>query len=217
MRIIDCRQQSEEWERWRNRPTASEFGSFITPAKGDYSAQATAYAAKIVAKRLGVYQEPPPTYWMEWGTENEPNAKHAYTLATGMAIQDVGFVIPDETDAYGGSPDGLVGDDGLIEIKCPAPETLIAYHAAGEMPVTYRPQVQGLLLITGRAWCDFYAFHPELTPFCKRIEADYGYQAKIAECLLNLLHEIWNIESMVTKMRHELVAPTQTNVRFDDE
>ena len=219
MRIIDVRQQSEEWDRWRNRPTASEFGNFCTPVKGEYSSQATAYAAKIVAKRLGVYTEPPPTFWMEWGTEHEPNAKLAYTKATGREIQDAGFILPDNTDAYGGSPDGLVGNDGLIEIKCPAPETLIAYHADGEFPQKYKPQVQGLLLISGREWCDFYVWHPELTPFLLRIESDEKYQANIAEGLLRLLREITRIESHVSKMRHELVSigSSQSTVRFGDE
>ena len=219
MRIINCRQQSEEWERWRNRPTASEFDSFITPAKGLYSAQATAYAAKIVAKRLGVYEEPPPTFWMDWGNEQEPNAKFAYTALTGRRIIEVGFVLPDHTDAYGGSPDGLVEDDGLLEIKCPAPETLIAYHAAGELPAQYKPQVQGLLLITGRAWCDFFVFHPELTPLLVRIEPDLEYQAKIAECLLKLLEEIQRIESQVRRCKHHLVSvgTSKSEVRFGDE
>lgn len=206
MRIVCDRQRTEEWERWRNRPTASEFDKFITPAKGQYASQATAYAAKIVAKRLGVYTEPPPSYWMEWGTEHEPNAKYAYTVQTGREVQDVGFIVPDDTDAYGGSPDGLVGDDGLIEIKCPAPETLIAYHAAGELPLAYKPQIQGLLLISGRAWCDFFVFHPELTPFLLRVEPDEEYQTKIAECLLKLLEEIEQIESRVRRQHHHLVS-----------
>ena len=218
MRIIDCQQQTEEWERWRNRPTASEFGSFCTPAKGDYSKQATAYAAKIVAKRLGVYQEPPPSFWMEWGTEHEVNAKHAYTLENGVEILDVGFVLPDHTDAYGGSPDGLVGDDGGIEVKCPAPETLIGYHAAGVLPVQYKPQVQGLLLITGRSWWDFYAWHPELSAFCLRVEPDSKYQTKIAENLLLLLEEIERIESCVQRQHHELIAigPVKSELRWDE-
>jgi hypothetical protein len=217
MRIIDdCEQGSEKWERLRARATASEFHSFVTPAKGDYSAQATAYAAKIVAKRLGVYTEPPPTYWMEYGTEMEPNAKHAYTLQTGRAVRNVAFIMPDHTDAYGGSPDGLVGDDGLLEVKCPAPETLIAYHAAGELPVQYKPQVQGLLLISGRAWCDFFVFHPELTPLLLRIEPDEKYQTKIAQCLLLLLQEVERIEARVRKQHHQLIAPIQTEVRFGD-
>lgn len=216
MRIIHVLQRSEDWDRWRNRPTASEFSKFVTPVKGDYSSQATEYAAKIVAKRLGVYTEPPPSFWMEWGTEHEPNAKHAYTLETGREIQDVGFVLPDNTDAYGCSPDGLVGDDGMIEIKCPKPETLIAYHADGSFPLPFKPQVQGQLLITGRQWCDFYAFHPELTPLLLRVEPDEEYQAKIAGGLLLLLREIERIESMVQTMRHELVSITSTEVRFDE-
>jgi hypothetical protein len=219
MRIVNCQQQTEEWERWRNRPTASEFDKFITPTRGDYSKQATDYAAKIVAKRLGVYVEDSPNFWMDWGTEMEPNAKHAYTLQTGLEVTDVGFILPDGTDAYGGSPDGLVGDDGLIEIKCPKPETLISYHASGELPVKYKPQVQGLLFISGRKWCDFYAFHPELTPFLLRVLPDYEYHAKIADCLLELLREIKRIEESVKRERHSIVSagPSTTNVRFDDE
>lgn len=215
MRIVDVRQQSEEWDRLRNRPTASEFGKFVTPVRGDYSAQATAYAAKIVAKRLGVYTEAPPSFWMEWGNEHEPNAKVAYTKATGREIENAGFILPDHTDAYGGSPDGLVGDDGGIEIKCPAPETLITYHAEGKFPPKYKPQVQGLLFISGRSWWDFFAFHPELTPFLVRVEPDLAYHAKLADGLLKLLREIARIKSHVSKMRHELISVTQDNVRFD--
>ncbi len=219
MRKIDCLQGSEEWERWRNRPTASGFSNFVTPVKGDYAKQAEAYAAMIVAKRLGVYTEPPPSFWMEWGTEHEPNAKHAYTLQTGREIEDVGFILPNGTNAYGGSPDGLVGDDGLIEIKCPKPETVISYHADGILPVQYKPQIQGLLLISGRPWCDFYAFHPELTPFLLRVKADEKYQTKIAECLLLLLGEIKAIESCCKRQQHQLVSVStdKDNVRFSDE
>ena len=219
MRIIPVDQQTEAWDALRDRPTASEFGQFCTPARGDYSSQAGAYAAKVVAKRLGVYTEPPPTFWMEWGIEHEPNARLAYTAQTGREVQEVGFIVPDGTDAYGGSPDGLVGDDGLLEIKCPKPETLISYHAAGVMPAQYKPQVQGLLLISGRAWCDFYAFHPELTPFIVRICPDEKYQAKIAGGLLQLLEEITRIETLVRKQRHELISlgASKDNVRFGDD
>lgn len=210
-------QGSEEWDRLRHRPTASEFSSFITPAKGDYSKQSTAYAAKIVAKRLGVYTEPPPSYWMEWGTEQEPNARHAYTLQTGSEVQEVGFIMPDDTDAFGASPDGLIGDDGILETKCPAPETLISYHAAGVLPIQYKPQLQGLLLISGRQWCDFYAFHPHLTPFLLRVERDEKYCAKMLYCLFKLRVEIATIEQRVKRVDHELVsvAGSHTEMRWD--
>lgn len=213
MRIIDCLQQSEEWMAWRNRPTASEFSSFITPAKGQYSAQATAYAAKIVAKRLGVYTEPPPTWAMERGTELEPSAKLAYTKQTGHEVTDVGFILPDGTDAYGGSPDGLVGDDGGIEVKCPLPEKLIAWLADGEMPIEFRPQVQALLFISGREWWDFVGFDPSLPLLIVRIYPDLDYHEKMAECLLQLLQEIERIESCVKLVNHELVAQS---ARKDD-
>jgi hypothetical protein len=210
MRIINCRQQSEEWDRWRNRPTASEFGKFVTPARGEYSSQATGYAAKIVAKRLGVYTEPPPSFWMEWGIEHEPNARNAYTLETGREVREVGFILPDGTDAYGGSPDGLIsgarGYEGGLEVKCPMPETLIRWHADGVLPMEYKPQVQGLLLISGLKWWDFYGFHPELEPFLLRIRPDIKYQTKMAECLLLLLEQVRRIESHVKKMRHKLVS-----------
>jgi len=219
MRIIECQQQTEEWDRWRNRPTCSEFDQFITPAKGQYSASATKYAAKIVSKRLGTYTEPPPSFWMEWGVEHEPNAKHWYAKANGVEVREVGFVLPDNTDAFGGSPDGLVGDDGLIEIKCPSPETLILYHANGVFPVDYRPQVQGLLLVTGRAWCDFVVWHPGLTPFVARLGPEAKYQAAIVDCLSKLLEEISRIEAVVHRENHELVSigTSKTEVRFGDE
>jgi len=218
VRIIDVAQGSEEWDGWRNRPTASEFGKFCTPAKGDWSQkQGVTYAAKIVSKRLGVYVEPPPSFDMDRGTDLEDSAKLAYEKAGGCKIVNVGFVLPDHTDAYGGSPDGLVGDDGLIEIKVPRAETLIAYHAAGdgELPLQYKPQVQALLMITGRAWCDFYVWHPELTPFLIRVLPDEKYQTKQAQCLLRLLGEIERIEAKVSKMQHEIVGFTTADIVTD--
>ena len=205
MRIIECEQQSEEWDRLRARPTASEFGKFITAVRGDFSKQATGYARKIVAKKLGVYVEPFPSAAMERGTELESSAKLAYTKMTGREIQNVGFVVPDNTDAYGGSPDGLVGDDGIIEIKCPLAETHIGYCDEGTLPSDHRPQVQALLFITGREWLDFFSFHPELTPFLLRVEPDLKYHAKMAAALLLLLKEIERIESKVTRQHHQII------------
>ena len=232
MKIIDCLQGSEEWEGWRNRPTASEFSKFITPKTEKYSASATEYAAKIVAKRRGQYTEPPPSFHMDWGTEHEPNAKHAYTKATGREIRDVGFVLPDDSDLYGCSPDGLViGEsgivEGLFEAKCPKFETLIGYWAdvidgvppkpgkliyqeACYFPVAYRPQVQGQLMITGLPWCDFYVWHPVLPAFCVRVLPDLNYQAKLTDGLLLLLREIERIEKLCPAVRHELVNVGET-------
>lgn len=193
----DCLQGSEEWERLRHRPTASEFSSFITPARGDYAKGASAYAAKIVAKRLGVYVEPPPSFWMEWGKENEPEARDYYSDFMGCEVKQVGF-IADDDDLYGCSPDGLVGDDGMVQIKCPKPETLILWHAAGELPLEHKAQIQGEMFIAKRQWNDLFAWHPAIKPFHLRIEADQKYQERIAYCLALLLVEIARLESILT-------------------
>lgn len=191
MKIIDCSQGSEEWQLLRMRiPTASNFGKIVTPKKGQLSKSCTSYACELIAKQLGVYTEPPPSFWMEWGTENEPNAVANYELITGNTVERVGFVVPDETDCFGGSPDGLVNDrEGILETKCPKPETLISYHAAGELPDEYIPQVQGLLLITQCEWCDFFAWHPHVAPFHIRVEPDLKYQKHMLAALI----EFWAI------------------------
>lgn len=221
MRIINVEQGSEAWESWRARPTASQFHRFITPARGQYSASATDYACEIVAKRLKVFTEPPPSFWMEWGADNEPNAVHSYERQTGAVAESVGFCLPDHTDAFGCSPDRLVGEDGLLECKCPKPETLIRLHAGGVVPDQYKPQLQGQLLVTGRAWVDFYAWHPELNPFLVRVEPDVEYQEKIAEALVQLLDEVLRIEKAVYREVHPIVAEsmrkTEVNWRDDDE
>lgn len=200
MRIVCDSQRTEEWEHWRNRPTASNFSRFITPAKGAYSKQATDYACELVAKEMGVFVEPPPSFAMQWGIDHEEEARTHYAARTNNAVEEVGFVVPDDTDSYGCSPDGLVGDDGLLEIKCPQAPTLIRYHADGVLPDTYKPQIQGQLLITGRAWCDFFAWYPGLQSFLLRVDADIPYQEKIAECLEKLLVELDRVKAKLNPL-----------------
>lgn len=201
-RIIDVIQGSDEWDQLRARPTASNFGRIVSPARGDYSDQATAYAAEIVAKRLGVYTESPPSFWMTWGTEHEPLALASYEESNEVHVRKVGFIVPLHTDAYGGSPDGLVGNAGMLEIKCPKPETLIKWISAGVLPDEHRPQVQGNMMISRLPWCDFYAWHPELTPFQIRVYADDAYQTKIATGIYRLLAEVERLEASVGRQNN---------------
>ena len=205
MKVIDCKQGSEEWQLLRQRiPTASNFGKMVTPKRGQLSKSCMSYACELIAKQLGVYTEPPPSFWMEWGTENEPNAIADYELRTGNKVEQVGFVLPDETECFGGSPEGLVNDrEGVLETKCPKPETLIAYHAAGELPEDYIPQVQGLLLITQCEWCDFFAWHPHVAPFLLRVEPDIKYQ----ERMLDALMEFWKVLEQLKKTISEAGTP----------
>lgn len=184
MRIVDVIQGSDAWDELRRGvPTASRFGDIITPAKAQLSTSWKAYAAELIATELGVAVPAPPSFWMEWGVEHEPYAVKAYETIRGITTAAVGFVWPDEHERYGCSPDRLVGDDGLLETKCPKPETLLEYHINGVFPPAYRPQVQGQLLITGREWCDFFAFHPQLAPFLIRVERDEKYIQSLSDAL----------------------------------
>lgn len=184
VRIIDVIQGSEAWEQLRcGIPTASNFGKIVTPVKGQLSAASKSYAIELLANELGVSVPAPPSFWMEWGTENEPYAVAAYEAMRGVKTELVGFVWPDDHSRYGCSPDRLVGDDGLLEVKCPKPETVIEYHVNGVFPSDYKPQVQGQLFITGREWCDFFAFHPKLTPFVIRVERDEKFISALSSAL----------------------------------
>lgn len=180
MKTLEVRQGSEDWDKVRcQMPTASQFGRIITAAKMALSAKRVGYMCELFAKQEGVYSPPPPTFWMEWGVENEPNAALCYERKNGVETEVVGFCMLDDESA-GCSPDRLVGDTGLLEIKCPKPETLIEYHKNGELPNDYKPQVQGQLWITGREWCDFFGYHPHLPPFQLRVERDEAFIEKLA-------------------------------------
>jgi hypothetical protein len=205
MRTYDVEQRSEAWEQLRlGRPTASNFNRIVTPVKGDYAAGARKYAYELVAQRIGTWTPPPPSFWMEWGSEHEEAAVSAYEAITGHWTKQVGFVIPNDTDAYGGSPDRFVSkscdwDDPLtlLEVKCPSPTTLIEYHDLKSLPLEYRAQVQGLLWITGFASCDFFAWHPEIEPFLLTIQRDEVYIGKLTEAMPKFLADLDEIAGKV--------------------
>ena len=108
---------------------------------------------------------------MQWGIDHEDDARTAYEVHTGNLVELTGF-IPHPTVKYlGASPDGLIDDDGILEIKCPNPATHIGYLRGGVVPEEYRPQVLLQLVVTGRKWCDFVSYDPrakELAFFCVR-------------------------------------------------
>lgn len=93
-----------------------------------------------------------------WGTDNEVNGVAEYTLQTGRHVSLTGFHPHRFIDFIGGSPDGLVGDEGMIEVKCPYSKKL-----SWEVPLHYYPQINALLEITGREWCDYVCWTPEET------------------------------------------------------
>jgi putative phage-type endonuclease len=99
---------------------------------------------------------------MAFGTEMEPLARSAYEAETGFSVDEVGFCQHPTINRAGASPDGLVGDSGLVEIKCPKVATHLAYLIAGIVPVGYKNQMMWQMACSGRDWCDFASFRPDL-------------------------------------------------------
>ena len=180
-------QGSVQWLMDRTgKVTASNFGKVRgTPAKRD------GYLFEHVCERLT--GQPTDHYIskpMMDGIEREPFARMKYEAATGAIVEEVGFVPHPDLPLVGGSPDGLIGSDGIIECKCPTAPTHIRTLLDG-MSGDHLPQVQGVLWITGRKWCDFISYYPDLPPpldlHIQRIERDDNYIAALAEDVAKFL------------------------------
>ena len=178
MEIVNCIQGSEEW--WDAKSgvvSASHFHQVLNKKTGR-----GLYMRKLAAERLtGLREESYKNDIMDKGSETEQEARKYYETVNGCEVEQVGFVMRDEW--VGGSPDGLVGKDGMIEIKCPLSSTHIEIILSEKMPTLHIPQVQGLLWVTERKWCDFVSFDPKVVSkpmFCVRIEQDTEYFKMLA-------------------------------------
>ena len=200
MRLIECEQGSEEWLKARlGIPSASNFSKLIT-MKGTLSTQAKAYVDALVAETItGESTYVKVTDAMQRGTELEPYARERYFYETGNSVEEVGFCLHDDYQA-GASPDGLIGEDGGLEIKCPLGGTMVSYLRVGRLPSKYWQQVQGCLHITGRKWWDFMAYHPDMKPLIVRVERDEAFIAALDALLIDVVKEI---ESLVKECSEE--------------
>ena len=194
MRISNFEQGSQEWLQSRlGKPTASNFGKLITPT-GKPSSSAEGYINELIAQRItGEIPEFYKSEAMERGNELEPHAKATYELTRDVEVVEVGLCLHDEFDC-GASPDGLVGDDGGLEIKCPLPHNHVAYLRAGDVPSKYIPQIQGCMWITGREWWDFMSYHPSMEDLIVRVYRDEAYIKKLADMVIRAVAQI-EIES----------------------
>lgn len=181
MKIIrDIQQGSDEWLELRlGKITASKLSDVLSKGRGNAPSKTRAsYMLQLAAEKLtGKPEDSFTNKYMEWGNECEPQARSMYEFDSGNDVEEVAFVEFDEW--FGVSPDGLVGDKGLLEIKCPKTTTQIERYLAGVFPSAYMAQVQGQMLATGREWCDFVSFDPrisgEASYFCIRVERDEEY------------------------------------------
>jgi len=189
-------QGTTDWFAIRlGKVTASRVADVIAKTKTGYSTSRENYMAQLVVERLT--QTKAESYTnaaMQWGTDQEPFARAAYEAAQGVMVEEVGFVPHPTIEWAGASPDGLVGDDGLVEIKCPNTAQMIEALLTGKVPTKYFTQMQFQMACTGTKFCDYVVFDPRMPAkaqlFVTRVNRDDAYIAEIEAEIVKFLAEV---------------------------
>lgn len=205
MRTLDVEQGGPEWFAARcGIATASRFSDVLAKIKNGESAERRKYRSMLVVERLTgratktAFESPA----MRAGMEREPIARALYEYRRNVFVDQVGICLHDEGFA-GASPDGLIGDDGGLEIKAPEHAAHLDYLRlpANVAPAKYVAQIQGCMWITGRAWWDFASFHPEfpehLQLIVRRIPRDEGYVLRLEAEVRGFMEEVLEEEAEV--------------------
>ena len=199
-------QGTDQWHIDRlGKVTASRVADVMAKTRSGPSASRKNYMAELVAERLtGTWEEGFVSGPMKWGTETEPLGRAEYEIRTGQMVEQVGFINHPKIKMFGCSPDGLVGKDGGIEIKCPNTATHIEALLTGVVDRKYIIQVQSLMAITGRAWWDFVSFDPrlpaELSYWQARIMRDDKFIDEIEGEVRGFLAELDDLEKKLRGM-----------------
>lgn len=187
MKIIDnVKQGSQEWLDLRlGKITASRMKDLLTNGiRGNPSKTAESYMIELIAEKLSGQ---PKQFFendaMRWGTETEPQARAMYELETGHDVAEVAFIVKNEF--VGVSPDGLIGENGMLEIKCPTTATQIKRALSDNYHADYKAQIQCQLWVAQREWCDFLSFDPRLDGpasfLIERVERDEKFITEMSE------------------------------------
>ena len=187
MIISPHEQGTDAWLAARlGKPSASKFPKLITMT-GKPSASADGYINELLGERLTGKSE--PNYQSEAmirGNELEPEARADYEFISGNKVDQCGFIL-DDSQSYGCSPDGLIGEDGGLEIKCPAQTTQAGYWRDPQSGVKkYYQQIQGCMWVTNRKWWDFFSYHPDpdMPHVLVRVDRNEEYIEKLSQQVL---------------------------------
>jgi putative phage-type endonuclease len=189
-------QLTDDWFAARaGKVTASRIADMMARTKTGWGAGRDAYLSQLVIERLtGTREAGFSNAAMQWGTDQEPNARECYSFERGLVVVEEGFVPHPAIDMAGASPDGLVGDGGLVEIKCPNTATHIATLRGAPIADKYIKQMQFQMACTGRAWCDFVSYDPrlpvEMQLHITRVNADLKLIAEIEAAAIEFLAEV---------------------------
>lgn len=198
---FDCEQNSPEWyECRRGIPTASEFHTVMAQGKkkGEPSITRQKYLYRLVGERItGEVLDRYTNADMERGHVMEPDARNLYALMTDIEPEPCGFL---RRCGAGYSPDGLVGNDGTLEIKTKLPAILIDVLLTNEIPPEHWKQIQGGLYIAERDYCDFVCYWPRIKPFMKRVGRDENTIRRIADEVARFNDELSTLEARIRAM-----------------
>lgn len=202
MIVSALKQGSDAWRDARcGIVTASNFKAILTRGSGKTR---TAYMRRLIEEIITgrVAESSFHSEAMTRGVDLEPRARRAYEIHTGHRVQEIGLAWLDERRRVAASPDGLIGDDGGLEIKCPLSHTHEKYLSGACVPSVYMPQVQGNLWVTGRKWWDFVSFAPEFNEKKRmmvcRVHRDESY---IAALRLEVSRFIEELDSLVARQK----------------
>lgn len=204
LEIVSLDHNSPEWwEARRGIPTASAFSRIVT-GTGKASDQRSKYAAELAANSYGALSEGFSTQWTKRGTELEPEAREYYSFTRGVELVEHQYATTDVWQGFGislcgASPDAVIGDCGLLEVKCLSEAEhvmVLHYYAKNSRPKPqYIPQTQGQLLVWDRRWVDLLYYHPDLPELCIRVDRDDEFCSKLVAGI-----------NAVTAMRDEYLA-----------
>ena len=193
---LPIEQGSPEWfEQRRGKVTASRIADIMAKTKSGYSTSRQNYLMQLLCERLtGKVEESFKSAAMQRGNDLEPEARNWYQLETGEIVEQVSFIDHPNINDAGASPDGLVGAEGLIEIKCPNTATHIETLRSKKPSDRYYKQMQWQMACTGRKWCDFVSFDNRLPDnlayFCIRIDRNEEVIAEIEQEVTAFLLEL---------------------------
>lgn len=194
-------QKTEEWFAARlGKVTASRIKDVLA---GKTTAARRNYMAQLVIERMT--QHKPDAFTnaaMQWGTDQEPFARAAYEARNGVLVDETGLVDHPVIPNSGASPDGLIGDDGLLEIKCPNSATHMETLLSRKPDSDYIAQMQWQMACTGRAWCDFVSFDPRMPENLQLCIIRVNRDAKQIETLeKEVIKFLAEVENQITQLK----------------
>jgi len=200
-------QGTDDWFAARcGKVTASRIADVMAKTKTGYGAGRKNYMAQLVIERLtGTIADSYTNTAMQWGIDTEPYAREAYEIQTGEIVEQVGFIDHPEIEMSGASPDGLVGDKGMLEIKCPNSATHIETLLSGKVDKKYILQMHWQMMCAEREYCDFLSYDPRMPEglkyWCKRVELDQELATEITVAVQEFLKDLDAQAAELDKLR----------------